>query len=369
MLEPDTLLFQIGLTLLEKVGPRTAKKLIAYCGGAEAVFSEKSSNLLRIPGIGLEIARSISQQEVLPRAEKEVNYILRQDIRPLYYLNPDYPHRLKHCMDSPVMLYVSGDVDLQHSRIISLVGTRRASPYGKAWVEEFVEALKPYNPLVISGLAYGIDICAHRASLKHKIPTAGVLAHGLDRIYPSIHAASAYQMESEGGGLITEFLSGSEPDRENFPRRNRIVAGLSDAVVVVESDTKGGAIITAELANSYNRDVFAVPGPIGSPSSRGCNKLIKSNRAALIESVHDIEYIMGWTLEEKPAAEVQAQLFVDLSPEEESIVSHLQRLGKSAIDQLGMLCKMPSSEVAGILMALECSGVVRSLPGRQFSLS
>ncbi len=366
--EKEKLKYRIGVTLLEGVGPILAKKLIAYCGGAEAVFLEKSKHLMLIPGIGPKLAKSISNQQVLHRADRELSFIDRNKVHVSYYLDKNYPGRLKNCEDSPILLYVSGDINLNHSRTISVVGTRNASNYGKGWVSSFLEEIKPYAPIVLSGLAYGIDICAHRESLKFNLPTGAVLAHGLDRIYPMAHKNVARQMMKEGGALITEFLSETQPDRENFPRRNRIVAGLSDAVLVVESDERGGAIITADLANSYHRDVFAVPGPIESSTSRGCNKLIKSNRASLIECAKDIEYIMGWEPLKESVQPVQQQTLFHLSPEEKSVVAILQKIGNSAVDQLVALAKMPAGQVNQVLLQLECSGVVRSLPGRQFSL-
>lgn len=359
--------YQIALTLLPHIGPKLGRELVAYCGGPEAVFREKAPYLAKIPGIGKELARAIAAQNVLDRAAEEEAFIIKNNIQPLFYLEKSYPARLKHCADAPVMLYYKGNADLNATRIVSVIGTRKATTYGKAICEELIKDLSSHKEmLIISGLAYGIDSCAHRAALEHHTATVAVLGHSLDRIYPAANQSLA-QRVINNGGLLSEFVSGTIPDRENFPRRNRIVAGMSDAVIVVESGKKGGALITADIANSYNRDVFAVPGRLNDAYSVGCNNLIKTNRAALVESARDIEYIMGWSGSDyqKPK---QRKLFLELSPEEEIIVEALRERGTMAIDDLILKTKMGSTKMASSLLNLEFEGVIRCMPGKVYSL-
>ncbi|WP_417590931.1 DNA-processing protein DprA [Owenweeksia hongkongensis] len=359
-------IFQIGISLIPNVGDRVAKTLIAHCGSAEGVFKEKKATLLKIPGIGGTVAKSVSTQDVLSRAEEELKFIETNKIQSLFYLDEDYPQRLKMCNDGPLMLYYKGNVDLNKRQVIAIVGTRNATSYGLEFCENFIEDLKPFNPLVISGLAYGIDICAHKESLKMGVPTVGVLAHGLDRVYPQLHKKVANQM-LENGGLLTEFISETNPDRENFPKRNRIVAGISDAVIVVEAAKKGGALITAEIANSYNREVFAVPGNLGAPFSEGCNHLIKINKAAMITGVEDLKYILGWQADEKRI--IQPQLFPELEGVEKQIADLLRdRGGKEELDVICLSLKIPVSKALQHLMGLELKGVVKSYPGKVYGL-
>jgi DNA processing protein len=359
------LLYQIGLTLIRGVGDINGKKLLAYCGGPEAIFKESTAALLKIPGIGKSTVNLIKNQQVLQRAEAEIEFIQKFKIKPLFYTDPDYPTRLLNCEDGPLMLYFKGNVNLNSKRIVSIVGTRRATNYGKARCEEIVDELKTRGVLVVSGLAYGIDSCAHRKSLELGMDTIGVLGHGLDRIYPAQNRKLAEKM-IEQGGLLTEFISNTKPDRENFPKRNRIVAGMVDAVLVIESDRKGGALITAEIANSYNRDVFAVPGRIGDDFSRGCHFLIKTNRAALVENGIDIAYLMGWE-EQKMDQKSQTELFVHLTDEQKLILKTIQEHKEIAIDQLTIKTKLSTSKVAASLLNLEFEGFVKSLPGKLYT--
>jgi DNA processing protein len=360
----QALLYQIGITLIPGIGDISGKKLLAYCGSPEAVFNEKRNVLSKIPGIGHKTINSILNHNVFKRAEVEVDFIIKHHIQPLFYTDPDYPQRLINCEDGPLMLYYKGTVNLNAKRIVAIVGTRRASNYGRSRCDEIVEKLADKNVMIVSGLAYGIDSCAHRKSVDLNIPTVGVLGHGLDRLYPAQNRKLADKM-LENGGLLSEFISGTNPDRENFPKRNRIVAGMSDAIVVVESDRKGGALITAELGNSYNRDVFAVPGRVGDDNSRGCNFFIKTNRAALAESGDDIAYIMGWDdlpKKKKP----QQQLFVQMTKEEKVLFDLIKESGEIGIDQLVMKSKLTTSKVAASLLNLEFEGIIQSLPGKLF---
>ncbi|MEW6468458.1 MAG: DNA-processing protein DprA [Bacteroidota bacterium] len=359
--------YKIALTLIPDIGDVRAKNLIAFCGSVEAVFREKRSALKKIPGVGDVIARSVSEADMLERAEEEMRFIERYGIQPLFYLDDSYPRRLKHCEDSPVMLYYKGSADLNAGRIVSIVGSRACTDYGKGICTELIAGLAELNVMVVSGLAYGMDICAHKAALRHELDTVGVLAHGLDMLYPSVHKATAKKMVARGG-LLTEFPSMTKMHPDFFPRRNRIVAGMSDAVIVIEAAKKSGSLITAHLANDYNRDVFAVPGRLTDPVSEGCNFLIKANKAALIQSVQDIIYIMGWE-EKKKGKTVQKQLFVQLSPDEEALVNILREKGKINIDELSLLAGLPMSKTATALLSLEFSGLVRSLPGKVYQLS
>ncbi|MCF8308134.1 MAG: DNA-processing protein DprA [Bacteroidales bacterium] len=362
------LLYQIALTLLPNIGPKTGKELVAYCGGVEAVFSESKKNLVKIPRIGEEIANSVINGKVLQRAEEEINFIEKRGIRAYFYLDSGFPERLKHCDDHPLMLYYKGNGDWNASKVVAIVGTRKSSDYGKIVCEQLIKGLSHHDDLlIISGLAYGIDSCAHRLALDNSIPTMAVIGHGLDRIYPPVNKGMAAKMV-ENGGLVSEFPSKTTPDRENFPRRNRIIAGMVDAVVVVESGGKGGALITADIANSYNRDVFAVPGKIHDTYSQGCNNLIKTNRAALVESAADIEYIMRWDKAAQKKQNTQRKLFLELSEEEERVVNALRKEGTMAIDELILETNMSSSRIVSSLLNLEFEGAVKCLPGNVYRL-
>lgn len=365
----NILLYQIAATLLPGVGDITAKKLIAYCGGVEEIFKLRKSALMKIPGVGPVLAKLILEQDVLKRAEEEVEFVLKNNINPIFYTEKQFPERLKHCMDSPILIYTQGEMDLNAKRIVSIVGSRNATDYGKHVCEKLVKGLKSPDLLIVSGLAYGIDITAHKSALKYGVPTIGVLAHGLDRLYPSIHKKVASEM-MEAGGLITEFMQGTNPDRENFPKRNRIVAGIADATIVVEAAKKGGALITAELANSYNRDVFAVPGRVDDKYSEGCNWLINRNKAVLTSSAEDILYLMNWEKENESKAKkpIQKQLFVELS-DEQRLITDLLHEGQLSIDSICAKAQMPMSKVAAALLDLEFSGLVTSLPGKVFRLN
>lgn len=364
----EDLLYNIAITELQGIGDISAKKLIAYCGSARQVFNEKTNVLEKIPGIGSIYANSIntSKLEALAIAEKELKFIEKYSINAIFYLEEKYPKRLFHCEDGPVVIYSKGEIEFNNPKVISIVGTRNATTYGKDFCNQLVIDLIPHHPLIVSGLAYGIDICSHKAAIKNNLPTIAVLAHGLDRLYPSQHTAVAKQL-LKNGGLVSDYKSGTNPDRENFPKRNRIIAGLSDLTIVVESSKKGGSLITAYLANDYNRDVFALPGRLIDTQSEGCNNLIKSNKAALIQSVKDIEYIMGWE-SEKIADQKQQRLFVELSEEEKTITHLLSQKDKFAIDDLSLQAKFPMSKTASLLLNLEFNGVVKSLPGKMYQL-
>lgn len=363
-----SLFHQIALSCLPGIGSVLARSLLSYCGSAEEVFKSKSKLLAKIPGIGPKTLDQILNHSVFSLAENELKFIEKFKISPLFISSEQYPRRLRNCPDAPVMLYFKGKADLNDSKLISIVGTRNASDYGREICRNLIADLKEYNPLIVSGLAYGIDSAAHREALKNTIPTVGVLAHGLDRIYPAQHRNMAEKM-LECGGLITEFMSGTIPDRENFPKRNRIIAGLSDLTIVVEANIKGGALITAELANTYNRDVFAFPGRINDESSRGCNHLIKTNRANLITGMADLEYIMGWSREAARPLQQQLSLPVNLNEEERKIADIIQAHGEIAVDELAILSSLQQSRLAVNILGMEMKGIVISLPGKVYKLA
>ncbi|HJN06747.1 MAG TPA: DNA-processing protein DprA, partial [Bacteroidales bacterium] len=327
----DLLKYQISLTLIPGIGDIVGKKLIAYCGGVEAVFKENKNALMKIPGIGSSTVNSIISQKVLHKAESEISFIEKNNIKALFYTDPDYPARLLNCEDGPLLLYYKGNADLNVPRVIGFVGTRKATNEGKVNCERMIKGLSSKGVLVVSGLAYGIDSYSHKAALDDGLQTVAVLGHGLDRIYPSQNKKLAAKM-IDNGGLLTEFLTKTNPDRENFPKRNRIVAGMCDAILVVESGIRGGAMITAGLANSYNRDVFAVPGRVNDEYSKGCNMLIKSTRAALAETEKDIAYIMGWD-DIKVDVKEQRDLFLQLTQTQKLVYDIIEETKEISIDK------------------------------------
>ncbi len=363
----ENLKYKIAISLIPNIGDVRAKRLVSYCGSAEAVFSEKKAALEKIPGIGAANAKAVLTQKVFDRVDEEIKFIEKNKIMPLFYLDKEYPKRLTHCEDSPVLLYFKGKANLNSEKVISIIGTREATDYGKQMCEKLIADLAPYNPIIVSGLAYGIDICAHKAAMENNLATVCGLGHGLDKIYPAVHKSYAEKM-LENGGWLSDFTSGVSPDRENFPRRNRVVAGMSDATIVIESKAVGGSLITADIANSYNRDVFAFPGRVNDDCSVGCNNLIKQNKAALIQSAADIIYIMGWEQKLKNAP-IQKQLFVELKPEEEILVNLLKEKESVNVDDICLFAKMPMSKVSSLLLTLEFSGIVKSLPGKRYRLN
>jgi len=361
----DEKLCRLALTKIPKVGAITAKQLIAHCGSAMAVFKYSRKQLLAIPGIGPKLAEQINQKQALLEAEKELKFIERNAVKMLFFLDPDYPQRLKHQQDSPVMLFYRGNADLNALRVVSVVGTRQPTPLGRANCERLIEQLKHPNLLLVSGLAYGIDAIVHKKSLELNIPNIAVLGHGLGRVYPAAHYPLARQIQ-ECGGLLSEYFSQVGPEKEHFPMRNRIVAGLCDALVVVETAVRGGSMISAELANSYHKDVFAFPGRINDPKSRGCNHLIKQHKAALIEQGADLIEMMGW--EHSPPQVVQKQLFEELSDQEKLLIRLFQQEKTLSIDYLSYQCHLSNSQLSALLLGLEFKGLLQSLPGNRFML-
>ena len=355
---------KIAITKIPKVGPITARNLISYCGGVDAVFKTSKKALMKVPGIGEKTATTLLKKEYFKIAEKELEFIAKKSITPLFFLDKAYPQRLKPLDDAPVMLYYKGTADLNHPRIVAVVGTRKPSDVSSLLCEELVADLKAYNVLIVSGLAYGIDAVAHKKSLDLGIETVGVLGHGLNQIYPAQHRKIAEKMLTQGG-LLTEFTSNSKPDASHFPMRNRIVAGMCDALVVVETGKKGGSMITAQYGNEYSKDVFAIPGNIKDAHSEGANHLIKTHRAALIESAADIGYIMRW---EESEADSPEKIIIPLTTEEQAIADLMTKSVEMEIDQLTLASKFSPNEVAAFLLTMEFKGVIKSLPGKRYML-
>ncbi len=363
----NDLLYQIALTLVPNIGDVHAKALVNIYGTAEGIFKAPKRQLEQIEGIGTVRAASIKAFSGFSCCEEEIGFIEKYRITPLFLSAPGYPQRLLNCYDSPAMLYYRGNADLNDNKIVSVVGTRNHSEYGRHQCEKLVEDLREQKVTVISGLAFGIDTIAHKTALKNNLDTVGVLAHGLDRIYPSQNKNLAKQMTAQGG-LLTDFTSGSNPDKPNFPKRNRIVAGMCDALVVIESGVKGGSLITAELANSYNKDVFAIPGRVNDTKSEGCNYLIKNNKASLITKAADLVELMNWAPKEKKLKK-QRELFIELSPDEKILLSILQQQETIQVDELYLRSNLSSSAVAAALLMLEMEGVVTALPGKVYKLN
>ncbi|MDR1682231.1 MAG: DNA-processing protein DprA [Candidatus Symbiothrix sp.] len=362
------LIYKIGITLIKGIGVIIAKQVLDALGDVSLLFTEKKQLLERIPGISRKIIAEIHHPDVLRRAEKEIVFIEKNKITPLFIRDSDYPERFRDCVDSPLLLYFKGNADLNAAKIVSIVGTRHATTYGKEVSERLMADIAKNYPktLIISGLAYGIDIYVHRAALKRNLPTIGVLAHGLDRIYPPAHRNTAIEMLANGG-LLTDFMSETNPDRQNFVKRNRIVAGIADCTVVVESAEKGGALITANIADSYNRDVFAVPGKTTDTYSIGCNSLIKYKKAALITCADDLFREMCWNQTAVKQA-VQRSIFVETSPDEQVILNLLSQQDNLQLNTIAIETDWPVSRLATLLFDLEMKGLIRCHPGGLYRL-
>ena len=366
-MEKNELLYVLALQHVSKIGDVTAKKLISHCGSAQAVLKEKKQNLLKIDGIGEIILSNLYNKNHLIEAEKEIRFIEDEAIKVHYFLDDTYPERLKHCIDAPLVLFETGTINLNDPHIISVVGARKITTSGIAFCERLVEELAIYNPIIVSGFAYGTDITAHKAAIKNDLQTIACLAHGMDQIYPKVHKKYMSDVE-RNGGFLTDFWSSAKFDRNNFLKRNRIIAGISQATIVIESAEKGGSLVTADIANSYNRDVFAVPGRTTDSQSVGCNDLIKHQRAHLLSTPLDIPYMLNWQLEDLKTPTVQKQLFVELTDDEKIVFNHLKDKDKQLLDSIALECKMPTYKLAGILITMELKGVVRPLPGKLFEV-
>ncbi|MDX1477403.1 MAG: DNA-processing protein DprA [Saprospiraceae bacterium] len=361
---PD-LLYRIALKMIPQVGAVTARHLVSHCGSVEAVFRQRAAALQRIPGVGATLARNILRREVLIEAEAELRRVIEHDIQVHFYLDASYPQRLIHYNQSPILLYGKGRLDLNAARMVAIVGTRQPTPYGIAACEQIIRDLSEYGPTVISGLAYGIDVTAHRAALQYGLPTIGVLGSGCGRVYPQAHRKLALRM-MPSGGLVTEFDYLTGPDKENFPARNRIVAGMVDAVIVVESGRSGGSMITAEFANVFHKDVMAVPGRVSDSRSQGCNLLIREHKAHLITNGQDVAALLGWDQQTADSGGHQREMFPDLDETERLIVELVSLHETMEIDALAAQSKLPLSELATVLLSLEFKGIVKALPGKRY---
>ncbi len=361
----DEFIAALRLQCVPSVGDILAKKLIAHCGSPAAVFSEKSEYLLKIAGIGSRIVAGLKDVSHLRAAEREYSFVEEHQIAYSYFEEESYPKYLRYCADGPLLLFQRGHIDLRDKKVISIVGTRNMTASGKRFCEQFLEELVPLDPVIVSGFAYGVDICVHKTAVDLQLQTVACLAHGLNQIYPRSHKKYCGSVEGNGG-FLTEFWSTSNPERENFLRRNRIIAGMSEATIVIESAEKGGSLVTADIANSYDRDVFAVPGRPNDRYSQGTNALIKTQKAHLLTSAADLIYYLNWDLREREAKPIQKELFVALNDTEHSIYAVLQKSGKQLLDDIAMNCQLPVFKTSSTLLAMELKGLVRPLPGKCF---
>jgi DNA processing protein len=362
-------LYQIALTLIPKIGDVLVRQLISYCGSAEQAFKTPVSKLLKIPNVGQVIAQNIQNKSVLENAWKIIQEADKQAVELLFYTDKNYPNRLKQLYDSPVLLFYKGKADLNAQKTVAIVGTRQSTEYGKQITENIIQELSIHNPLIISGLAYGIDIIAHKSCLKNNVPTIGVMASGIDLIYPYQHKNTSIQIQ-EIGGILTEQTFGTQPDPRFFPQRNRIIAGMADVTIVVEAAMKGGALITAEYANNYHRDVFAVPGQIGKSFSEGCNKLIKENKAQIFTGLKDVVEALNWDMETHELTK-QRNIELDFSnftEEESSVMALLHKNQEMHIDDLAWKAQIHVAKLSSLLLNLEFQGHIRSLVGKKYRI-
>jgi len=371
--DTDTLLHEVALTLFPGIGPQLTRQLMSYGGSAKNVLHLPPGKLRKIPGVGpatVAVLTGADRTAALNQAEAAVRKAEKEGVQLLFYTNKRFPARLKQIADAPALLYYQGTADLNQPKILAIVGTRQATDYGREQTERLVQGLVPHQPLVVSGLAYGIDIAAHRAALQEGLETVGVMATGLDTIYPHAHRKTAEKMLTQGG-LLTEFAFGTPPDRFNFPARNRIIAGLADGTVVVEAAKKGGALITADLAQGYDRDVLAIPGPLGSAASEGCHELIKANKAALYSEPQDLEQQLNWDAALHFNGKFKGPTTydpLDFTPAESSVLEVLQAAKEEHIDNLAWKTQLPMHQMASLLLNLEFRNVVKALPGKRFAL-
>lgn len=367
-MEKEELLAVLRLQATKHVGDIIAKKLINVVGSAKNIFEETSSSLHKINGVGELIIKELKNEKYLNIAHKELNYIIDNDCSYSYFLDNDYPKKLKQCIDAPILIFKDGNIDLIDKKIISIVGTRNITNYGRSFCEELISDLAIYNPIIVSGFAYGCDITAHKAAINNDLQTIAVMAHGLDELYPKVHKKYVNEV-IKNGGFITEFWHDKSPIRENFLKRNRIVAGISEATIVIESAEKGGALVTAEIANSYHKDVFALTGRTTDVFSKGCNNLIKNNQAHLLSSANDIIKMLNWDIENKTTTKnIQQQLFIELTAIEQTIYNYLQKGGKQLLDIIAIDCNIPIYQLSSILIEMELKGIVKPLPGKMFEV-
>ncbi len=367
MLSKNDLRYTLALQRVPNLGDATAKKLIRKVGSAEGVFKEKKSNLLKIDGVGLIKLKELSEKIQLDQADEELSFIEAEQLKWTYFQDEHYPKKLKHCHDGPILYFQKGNFNLTNKKIISIVGTRNATNYGKRFCEKIIEDLAPLQPVIVSGFAYGIDITAHKSAVKNNLQTLACLAHGFNQIYPKNHKKYCAELESNGG-FISEFWSSDTFDRNNFLKRNRIIAGISEATIVIESSEKGGSLVTADIANSYHREVFAVPGRATDSHSKGCNNLIKSQQAHVLTQAADIPYILGWEIKKSTNKPIQTQLFIELTEDEKKVFNFLKAKNKEVIDSIAIGCDLPIYKLSSILLNMELKGILKPLPGKQFTL-
>lgn len=370
----DTI-YKVAIGLVPGIGNVLTRQLVSYCGSVEGIFKQPKGKLLKIPGVGEVVANALATSESLAQAEKVVEQAQKRGNKIYFYTDPDYPERLKPINDAPTLLFYAGNAGFNQLRTVSIVGTRRATDYGRKITQAIVTSLVKYNVLIISGLAYGIDIAAHRAAVQVGLPTIGVMASGLDYLYPAVHKKTAEQMVLNGG-LLTEQTYGIKAEAHNFPARNRIIAGMADAIIIVEAAEKGGALITAEIANSYDKDVFAVPGNIDLPYSRGCNKLIYQNKATCLSDVEDLPIFLGWNLDKKDSRPLATKQTappdfeeLDISESDKNLLRYLQQRPDAHIDELSRNLLIPVNQIANVLLQLEFQGFIKTLPGKKYALT
>ncbi len=365
-MEEEKLLAILRLQRSKAVGDILAKKLIVNVGDVAQIFKEKKTTLAKINGIGDHVLKHLFDSSNVLKAKQELDYIQENNIQYSYFLEDGYPTNLLNCIDAPILIFKDGRIDISNDKIISIVGTRNMSSYGRDFCNQLIKELSIYNPIIVSGFAYGVDICAHKAAIKNNLQTIAVLAHGFEHTYPKVHKKYIHQV-NEKGGFITEFWHDDPPQRENFLKRNRIVAGISKATIIIESAKKGGSLVTAYIANSYDRDVFALPGRASDIFSKGCNDLIKNNKAAVVTAASDIVKMLNWDLQEKPGP-IQQQLFLELNEKEQKIYDFLHFKGQQVIDVISLECNIPVFELSPLLLQLEMKGVLKPLPGKLFEL-
>ena len=354
--------------MLPGIGSVIAKQLVSYCGSVPDIFTTTNSKLDKIPGIGPKTVSLIKNNDLLQAADEEIEKCLRNNVRILFYTDKDYPYKLKQTIDGPLVIYTKGDGEINPNRTIAIVGTRQATDYGKSVTEQLVSDLKPYGVAIISGLAYGIDITAHKAAVANDIPTHAILGSGVDIIYPAIHRDTAQRIQVKGA-LISEFPLGTKPEAYHFPARNRIIAGMSDATVVIEAAERGGALITAEIANSYNREVFALPGNLDHRFSIGCNKLIQQQKAIIFTNVNDLVQELNWDIKEDGLVKNRDQSLESFSTEERLIIDLLTSEKKGLeIDKLAWKSHLTVNQLASVLLSLEFNGIIKALPGKKYQL-
>ena len=364
-MEKEELLYALALQRTKGIGDIYAKKMIEICGSPKNIFKEKQQTLQKLPGFGRMALQNLFDSSTLAAAEKEVELLEKENLQTLYFLDKNYPNQLKNCADSPILLFQDGNFSFENSKCISIVGTRQMTRYGSDFCESLISGLKEYNPIIVSGYALGIDIIAHKSALKNNLKTVAVFAHGFGSVYPKQHKRYQSQLLKKGG-FLTEFWYDEKPRRENFVRRNRIVAGLSEATIVVESASKGGALITAALANSYSKEVFAVPGRASDRYSSGCNALIRDHKAAVITCADDLINMLGWAPQKKTSTAMQTQLFLNLNAEQQKVYDCLKSKKIGWLDNISLDCNLPINKMAALLFQLEMKGLVQPLPGKMF---